>query len=120
MISFEPKPQRCEMRFTGKRDSDNSRRAASSLSRISFDAIPVGEVADHAEWTAVEVGAVDVTPRPARQENAAVAAQDERRLEAFLHATEAGFDELADVFDGDKLLQHVWCSAPRQNAARCV
>jgi hypothetical protein len=43
--------------------------------RTSFDAIPVGEVADRAEWAADEVGTVDVTPRPAkrtRQENAAI------------------------------------------------
>ena len=33
MVSSEPKPQRWEMRFTGKRDSDNSRRAASTLRR---------------------------------------------------------------------------------------
>jgi hypothetical protein len=33
MVSSEPKPQRCEMRFTGSRDSDNSRRAASTLNR---------------------------------------------------------------------------------------
>jgi hypothetical protein len=43
MVSSEPKPQRCEMRFTGKRGSDNSRRAASTHSRIYFDAIPVGD-----------------------------------------------------------------------------
>jgi len=33
IVSSEPKPQRWEMRFTGKRDSDNSRRAASTLRR---------------------------------------------------------------------------------------
>ena len=33
MVSSEPKPQRSEMRFTGRRNSDNSRRAASTLSR---------------------------------------------------------------------------------------
>jgi len=33
MVSSEPKPQRREIRFTGRRDSDNSCRAASTLSR---------------------------------------------------------------------------------------
>jgi hypothetical protein len=33
MVSSEPKPQRCEMHFAGSRDSDNSRRAASTLNR---------------------------------------------------------------------------------------
>ena len=33
MVSSEPKPQRCEIRFTGNGDSDNSRRAASTRSR---------------------------------------------------------------------------------------
>jgi hypothetical protein len=27
MVSSEPKPQRCDIRFTGSRDSDGSRRA---------------------------------------------------------------------------------------------
>jgi hypothetical protein len=33
MVSSEPKPHRCEMRFTGSRDCDNGRRTASTLNR---------------------------------------------------------------------------------------
>ncbi len=33
MVSSEPKPQRCEIRFTGRRVPDSSRRAASTRSR---------------------------------------------------------------------------------------